>query len=105
MLCRLTELFTVAKCILQTEGLLALLARGITLLVGHFFQYEIYYLYEIDILKALGQNNHARLIPDPGLESITEPKLFEQGGVYDIVKQSCASSKDHLRCYRPEGDQ
>jgi hypothetical protein len=41
-----------------------LLTRGITFLIGHFFQYKTYYPYEIDVLKALKQNTHADLIPD-----------------------------------------
>ena len=57
MLCRLTELFTVAKRIFQTEGLPPLLGRGFIFLASCFFQYETYYLYEIDIPKVLKQND------------------------------------------------
>jgi hypothetical protein len=63
MLCRFTELFKAAKRILQTEGLLPLLKHGFTFLIGHFFQYGTYYLYEIDISKALKQTKEANLLP------------------------------------------
>jgi hypothetical protein len=63
MLYRLTELFTVAKRIFQTEGLPPLLTRGFAFLRGRFFQYGTYYLYEIDISKALKQNKEADLLP------------------------------------------
>lgn len=56
MLYRLTELFTVAKRVFQTEGLPTLLTRGFAFLIGNFFQYGNYYLYEIDILEVLEQN-------------------------------------------------
>jgi hypothetical protein len=64
MLYRLTELFTVAKHIFQTEGLPPLLRRGFGFLVGYFFQCGTYYLYEIDISKVLKQNNKSDLLPD-----------------------------------------
>lgn len=64
MLCRMTELFTVAKRILQTEGLTPLLMRGFAFLTGYFFQYGTYYLYEIDISKVLKQNNKPDFLPD-----------------------------------------
>jgi hypothetical protein len=64
MLCKLKQLFTRAKHILQTEGLLPLLMRGFNLLIGYFFQYGNYYLYETDISKVLEQNNEQDLIPD-----------------------------------------
>jgi hypothetical protein len=64
MLCRLTELLTVAKRIFQTEGLLPLLTRGTAFLIGHFFQYGTYYLYEIDVSKVLEQNKKHDFLPD-----------------------------------------
>jgi hypothetical protein len=64
MLCKLKQLFTRAKSILQTEGLPPLLMRGFKLLIGYFFQYGNYYLYETDISKVLKQNNEQDLIPD-----------------------------------------
>ena len=64
MLCRLIELFTVTKHILQTEGLPPLLRRGFAFLAGYFFQYGTYYLYEIDISKVLKQNSEHDFLPD-----------------------------------------
>lgn len=64
MLCRLTELFTAAKHIFQTEGLTPLLRRGFAFMAGCFFRYEAYYLYEIDISEVLKQSNEADILPD-----------------------------------------
>ena len=55
MLRKLTESFTVVKRIFQTEGLLPLLTRVTAFIIGCFLQYGTYYLYEIDILKVLKQ--------------------------------------------------
>jgi len=54
----------VAKRILQTEGLPTLLTHGFAFLTGPFFQYETYYLYEIDVSKVLEQNNKPNFLPD-----------------------------------------
>jgi len=64
MLYKLTELFTVARRIWQTEGLPPLLRRGFVFLANYFFQYGTYYLYEIDIAKVLKQNNRSSFLPD-----------------------------------------
>jgi hypothetical protein len=48
-----------AKEILQTEGLLPLLGRGLVFLVGRFFRYENYYLYE----HTLKERNEADFLP------------------------------------------
>jgi hypothetical protein len=63
MLRRLIELFTAAIRIFQTEGLLPLLSRGSTFLLSYFFKWRAYYLYEIDVSKALKQNKEADLLP------------------------------------------
>jgi hypothetical protein len=63
ILYRFTELFKAAIRVFKTEGLPTLLRRGFTFLIGHFFQYGVYYLYEIDVLKALKQAKEANLIP------------------------------------------
>lgn len=63
MLCRLRELFRVAKHIFQTEGVPPLLRRGFAFLISHFFQYETYYLYEIDIPKVLKKTKETNLLP------------------------------------------
>jgi len=48
MISRLTDLLKRAKTILKTEGLIPLVRRAFALIVGYFFQYENYYLYEQD---------------------------------------------------------
>ena len=45
---RLSPLLIRAKQIFQTEGPLALVRRGFPFVVGSFFQYQTYYLYEQD---------------------------------------------------------
>lgn len=56
---RLTELFTRAKYIFQTEGLTPLLRRGFTFLAGYFFQYGTLYLYEFTVKE----RNEADFLP------------------------------------------
>jgi hypothetical protein len=48
-----------AKEILQTEGLLPLLRRGFIFLVGYFFRYQRYYLYE----HTIKPRNEADFLP------------------------------------------
>jgi len=45
-LSRLTELYRIAKLILQTEGLIPLVRRGLSFVLWCFFQYGTYYLFE-----------------------------------------------------------
>lgn len=59
-----------AREILQTEGLMPLLGRGLVFLVGYLFRYENYYLYE----HTLKERNEADFLPkiqDFTLEIIT----------------------------------
>ena len=52
-----------AKQVLQTEGLIPLVRRGFPLLLGHFFRYRRYYLYETDIQQILKERNEADFLP------------------------------------------
>ncbi len=104
MMSRPTELFTRAKQILPTEGLMPLVRRALSFVVGHFFQYGTCYLYEyhtetirnlnqadfmpkIDdfTLKIVSTNQEAEELEAEGLEfrsqSIKSRKALDKGGV------------------------
>ncbi len=59
MIYRLTVLFRRAKYIFQTEGLIPLLRQGFAFLIGYFFQYGTYYLYEY----AVKERNETDFMP------------------------------------------
>ena len=55
----MTSLLERAKEIFQTEGLLPLLRRGFIFLIGYFFRYQRYYLYE----HTIKPRNEADFLP------------------------------------------
>lgn len=60
---RLIALLRRAKYIFQTEGLIPLVRRGLAFLVGHFFRYENFYLYEYTLEDTLKERNEADFLP------------------------------------------
>ena len=55
----LSALFTKAKVVFQTEGLVPVLSRGLRLLVPYIFRYDTYYLYQ----HTMKERNEADFMP------------------------------------------
>ncbi len=74
---RLTALYSQAKYIFQTEGLISLLRAGFTFLAGCFFRYETYYLYEVTA-KERNEADFMPRIQDFTLKVVTTSKQLDE---------------------------
>ena len=60
---RLPWLLRRAKLILQTEGLIPLVRRGLPFVVRRFVRYQTYYLYETDLQGTFRERTEAYVLP------------------------------------------